>query len=90
MPNVVTYTALIDAYARVGNARRSEEILRLMTSTLVPEGDRVWVRPVKLGLEQKERSFQNVQITHFSMAIPTSFGDDLAFLRRLDFDGSLT
>lgn len=37
VPNVVTYTALIDAYARVGNARRSEEILRLMTSTLVTE-----------------------------------------------------
>lgn len=38
VPNVVTYTALIDAYARVGNARRSEEILRLMTSTLVECG----------------------------------------------------
>ena len=30
VPNAVTYTALIDAYAREGNAKRSEEILRTM------------------------------------------------------------
>jgi len=33
----VTYTALIDAYARTGNARRSEEILRQMISSWVAD-----------------------------------------------------